>query len=32
MFGTGADLKLKESKTGQVYIEGLKEIGVKCEA
>jgi hypothetical protein len=32
MFGSGVDLKLKEGKNGEVYIEGLKEIGVKCEA
>ena len=28
MFGTGVDLKLKESKSGEVYIDGLKEIPV----
>lgn len=32
MFGTAVDLKLKENKTGEVYIEGLKEVVVKCEA
>ncbi len=24
MFGVGVDLKLKENKSGEVYIEGLK--------
>lgn len=32
MFGTGVDLKLKENKSGEVYIEGLKEVVVKCES
>ena len=29
MFGAGTDLKLKENKNGEVYIEGLKEINIK---
>ena len=29
MFGNGVDLKLKENKNGEVYIEGLKEVNVR---
>jgi hypothetical protein len=29
MFGGGNDLKLKENKGGEVYIEGLKEIYIQ---
>jgi kinesin family member 5 len=32
MFGSGVDLKLKENRSGEVYIEGLRELPVKCEA
>lgn len=31
MFGNGVDLKLKENKNGEVYIEGLKEVNVRSE-
>ena len=31
MFGGGSDLKLKENKSGSVYIDGLKEISITAE-
>lgn len=31
MFGYCSDLKLKEHKNGEVYIEGLKQIYIKSE-
>ena len=31
MFGGGVDLKLKENRNGEVYIEGLREYEIRNE-